>query len=70
MDSEGRKQKRIVIYTLLKIGQCLNTLTDDNKDLLIEFQNHPQYAESLFNIIKNENENTLVQVLACGKCQI
>ncbi|CAO3653544.1 unnamed protein product [Mucor hiemalis] len=47
-------------------GQCLNTLTDDNKDLLIEFQNHPQYAESLFNIIKNENENTLVQVLACA----
>lgn len=47
-------------------GQCLNTLTDDNKDLLIEFQNHPQYVESLFNIIKNENENTLIQVLACA----
>lgn len=60
----------INLFFWLKIGQCLNTLTDDNKDLLIEFQNHPQYVESLFNIIKNENENTLVQVLACGKCEI
>jgi hypothetical protein len=55
---------------VLFLGQCLNTLTDDNKDLLIEFQNHPQYIESLLNIVKSENteQNTLVQVLSCGKC--
>ncbi|KAG2192496.1 hypothetical protein INT47_009695 [Mucor saturninus] len=47
-------------------GQCLNTLTDDNKDLLIEFQNNPQYVESLLNIIKHPNGNTMVQVLSCA----
>lgn len=48
-------------------GQCLNTLTDDNKDLYIEFRNHPEYVQSLLNIVKNDNGNTLVQVLSCGK---
>lgn len=48
-------------------GQCLNTLTDDNKDLFIEFQNHPEYVQSLLNIINQQNDNILIQVLACGK---
>lgn len=54
---------------VIAAGQCLNTLTDDNKDICIEFQNHPEYIQSLLNIVNN-NENAdhvLVQVLACGK---
>ncbi|KAG1473418.1 hypothetical protein G6F56_000961 [Rhizopus delemar] len=52
---------RIVIAA----GQCLNTLTDNNRDIFIEFQNHPEYTQSLFNIINNHSNN-LVQVLACA----
>lgn len=52
------------------VGQCLNTLTDDNKDLLIEFQNHPEYTQSLLNIVNQHNDNILIQVLACGKLLI
>jgi hypothetical protein len=62
----------IYIYTrekkwLTVLGQCLNTLTDDNKDIYIEFQNHPEYTTTLLNLI-NDSSNTLVQVLACGMC--
>ncbi|KAI9343018.1 armadillo-type protein [Pilaira anomala] len=60
--SGGQCPTRVIIAA----GQCLNTLTDDNKDLLIEFRNNPQYVESLLNIVKNSNENILVQVLSCG----
>ncbi|RCH80215.1 hypothetical protein CU098_001736, partial [Rhizopus stolonifer] len=35
-------------------------------DLYIEFENHPEYTQSLLSIVKNENENILVQVLACA----
>lgn len=55
---------------VIAAGQCLNTLTDDNRDICIEFQNHPEYIQSLLNIVNNNNDNTdhvLVQVLACGK---
>lgn len=41
-------------------------MTDDNKDLYIEFQNHPEYVQSLLNLVKDGN-STLVQVLSCGK---
>lgn len=54
-------------FCYISLGQCLNTLTDDNKDLLIEFQNNSHYIESLLNIVKNPNQNILVQVLSCGK---
>jgi hypothetical protein len=54
---------------VIAAGQCLNTLTDDNMDICMDFQSHPDYAKSLFSIIsKNDNPNQiLVQVLSCGK---
>lgn len=50
------------------IGQCLTTLTDDNKDIYIEFQSHPEYIQMLLNILtKFESpDKLLVRVLACG----
>ncbi|KAI8085753.1 armadillo-type protein [Gilbertella persicaria] len=60
--NNGHCPSRVVIAA----GQCLTTLTDDNKDLYIEFENHPEYTQSLLSIVKNENENILVQVLACA----
>lgn len=50
-------------------GQCLTTLTDDNKDIYIEFQNHPEYAKMLYGILDKfkGNDRILVQVLACCK---
>ncbi|CAO3613695.1 unnamed protein product [Mucor fragilis] len=49
-------------------GQCLTTLTDDNKDIYIEFQSHPEYVQMLFNILtKFESpDKLLVRVLACA----
>ncbi|KAI7904755.1 armadillo-type protein [Cokeromyces recurvatus] len=49
-------------------GQCLTTLTDDNKDIYIEFQNHPEYIQTLLSILtKFESpDKTLVRVLACA----
>jgi hypothetical protein len=46
----------------------LTTLTEDNKDIYIEFQNHPEYANMLFDILNKFNtpEKVLVRVLACG----
>ncbi|ORX43716.1 ARM repeat-containing protein [Hesseltinella vesiculosa] len=46
-------------------GQCLTTLTEDNKDIYIEFQNHPEYINMLFNIV-NKSDKVLVRVLACA----
>ncbi|KAI8083106.1 armadillo-type protein [Halteromyces radiatus] len=49
-------------------GQCLTTLTEDNKDIYIEFQNHPEYINMLFDILNNSNspDKVLVSVLACA----
>ena len=49
-------------------GQCLTTLTDNNKDIYIEFQNHPEYVKMLFDILKKFQDPSmiLVRVLACG----
>ncbi|CAO3617277.1 unnamed protein product [Cunninghamella blakesleeana] len=49
-------------------GQCLTTLTEDNKDIFIEFQNHPEYINMLFNILTkfNSPDKILVKVLACA----
>lgn len=51
-----------------KLGQCLTTLTDDNKDIYIEFQRHPEYVQMLLNILtKFETpDKLLIRVLACG----
>lgn len=53
----------------LKKGQCLTTLTEDNKDIFIEFKNHPEYVNMLFDILNKFNtpDKVLVRVLACGK---
>ncbi|KAI7904918.1 armadillo-type protein [Cokeromyces recurvatus] len=52
---------------ILAAGQCLNTLTDDNKDLYIEFQHHSEYIQSLLNIVRNEDyNNVFIQVLTCA----
>ncbi|CEG78125.1 hypothetical protein RMATCC62417_12778 [Rhizopus microsporus] len=61
LTSSAHCPTRVVIAA----GQCLNTLTDDNKDIYIEFQNHPEYTTTLLNLI-NDSSNTLVQVLACA----
>ncbi|KAI9312969.1 armadillo-type protein [Dichotomocladium elegans] len=49
-------------------GQCLNTLTDNNKDIYIEFQNNSQYIKMLYDIVdKFKDPNMiLVRVLACA----
>ncbi|KAL0092510.1 armadillo-type protein [Phycomyces blakesleeanus] len=49
-------------------GQCLTTLTDENKDIYIEFQNHPEYISTLVGILTKftRPEDTLVRVLACA----
>ncbi|KAI8090914.1 armadillo-type protein [Gilbertella persicaria] len=49
-------------------GQCLTTLTDDNKDIYIEFQNHPEYIQTLLNILNKfeSPDKLLVRVLACA----
>ncbi|KAI9301750.1 armadillo-type protein [Cunninghamella echinulata] len=49
-------------------GQCLTTLTEDNKDIYIEFQNHPEYINMLFNILTrfDSPDKILVRVLACA----
>ncbi|KAF0441919.1 ARM repeat-containing protein [Gigaspora margarita] len=59
--------------TVVSAAQCLHTLTDDNPDVHIHFQQNPQYAQSLLNVI-NLDENTLsskehllfIKVLCCG----
>ncbi|CEP07957.1 hypothetical protein [Parasitella parasitica] len=58
--------EQIPTRVIIAAGQCLNTLTDDNKDLYIEFQNHPEYVQTLLNIIRQQHGNTLIQVLACA----
>ncbi|ORZ14795.1 armadillo-type protein [Absidia repens] len=49
-------------------GQCLTTLTEDNKDIFIEFKNHPEYVNMLFDILNKFNtpDKVLVRVLACA----
>ncbi|KAF7721012.1 hypothetical protein EC973_005562 [Apophysomyces ossiformis] len=49
-------------------GQCLTTLTEDNKDIYIEFQNHPEYINTLFGILSkfDSPDKILVRVLACA----
>ncbi|KAI7895572.1 armadillo-type protein [Mucor mucedo] len=49
-------------------GQCLTTLTDDNKDIYIEFQSHPEYIQMLLNILTKFDgaDKLLVRVLACA----
>ncbi|KAI9480385.1 MAG: armadillo-type protein [Benjaminiella poitrasii] len=53
---------------IIAAGQCLNTLSDDNKDLYIEFQQHQsEYIQPLLNIIRNEQyDNIFIQVLTCA----
>ncbi|KAI8065835.1 armadillo-type protein [Gongronella butleri] len=52
-------------------GQCLTTLTEDNKDIYIEFQNHPEYIQMLFGILNKFDtpDKVLVRVLACAILQ-
>ncbi|KAI8644157.1 armadillo-type protein [Parasitella parasitica] len=49
-------------------GQCLTTLTDDNKDINVEFQSHPEYAQTLLNVLSkcSSPEKLQVRVLACA----
>ncbi|KAI9262021.1 armadillo-type protein [Sporodiniella umbellata] len=51
---------------VIAAGQCLNTLTDNNRDIFIEFQNHPEYTQRLLAIVQNPQHDPLVQVLACA----
>ncbi|KAI9266494.1 armadillo-type protein [Phascolomyces articulosus] len=53
---------------VIAAGQCLTTLTDNNKDIYIEFQNHPEYVKMLFEILNKFQDSSmiLVRVLACA----
>ncbi|KAI8975665.1 armadillo-type protein [Mycotypha africana] len=53
---------------VIAAGQCLTTLTDDNKDIYIEFQNHPDYIQTMLNILDkfDSPEKILVRVLCCA----
>ncbi|KAI7856788.1 armadillo-type protein [Circinella umbellata] len=55
-------------HVVIAAGQCLTTLTDNNKDIYIEFQNHPEYVKMLFDILKKFQDPSmiLVRVLACA----
>ncbi|KAG0166448.1 hypothetical protein DFQ28_007283 [Apophysomyces sp. BC1034] len=55
-------------HTVVAAGQCLTTLTEDNKDIYIEFQNHPEYISTLFGILTkfDSPDKVLVRVLACA----
>ncbi|CAG8488637.1 16730_t:CDS:10 [Cetraspora pellucida] len=59
--------------TVVAAAQCLHTLTDENPDIHIHFQQNQQYIQSLLNIIKfdesnpSSTENLLfIKVLCCG----
>ncbi|GAA5801878.1 hypothetical protein HPULCUR_007335 [Helicostylum pulchrum] len=55
-------------HVVVAAGQCLTTLTDDNKDIYIEFKNHPEYVQMLLNILNKfeSPDKLLVRVLACA----
>ncbi|KAI9488024.1 armadillo-type protein [Zychaea mexicana] len=55
-------------HVVVAAGQCLTTLTDNNKDIYIEFQNHPEYVKMLFDILQKFQDPSmnLVRVLACA----
>ncbi|KAI8094205.1 armadillo-type protein [Thamnidium elegans] len=55
-------------HVVVAAGQCLTTLTDDNKDIYIEFKNHPEYVQMLLNILNKFEtpDKLLVRVLACA----
>ncbi|KAI7877836.1 ARM repeat-containing protein [Lichtheimia hyalospora FSU 10163] len=59
---------RIPTRVVIAAGQCLTTLTDNNKDIYIEFQNNPNYIKMLYDIISKFQEPNmiLVRVLACA----
>jgi hypothetical protein len=50
-------------------GQCLTTLTDDNKDITQHFESHPEYTQMLLDILQKYQtmDKMLVRILACGK---
>ncbi|RUS17101.1 hypothetical protein BC937DRAFT_90414 [Endogone sp. FLAS-F59071] len=56
------------VKVVVTAGQCLNTLTDDNKEIYFQFQSHPEYTQQLMNVISiNTGEDRLlVRILACA----
>ncbi|KAI8138967.1 armadillo-type protein [Fennellomyces sp. T-0311] len=55
-------------HVVVAAGQCLTTLTDNNKDINIEFQNRPEYVKMLQDILSKFQDQSmiLVRVLACA----
>ncbi|KAG1051768.1 hypothetical protein G6F43_006048 [Rhizopus delemar] len=53
---------------VIAAGQCLATLTDDNKDGCIQFQEHPEYAQTLFTILQKATDSSklFICVLSCA----
>ncbi|KAI8887800.1 ARM repeat-containing protein [Backusella circina FSU 941] len=49
-------------------GQCLTTLTDDNKDIQKEFEGHPEYTQLLLDVLQKYQtmDKMLVRILACA----
>ncbi|RIA98596.1 armadillo-type protein [Glomus cerebriforme] len=67
--------EKIPPKTVVAAAQCLHTMTDDNSDIYIQFQQNPQYAQILLNVVNleinetstNLNDNhLLMKVLCCG----
>ncbi|KAL1923083.1 uncharacterized protein VTP21DRAFT_9459 [Calcarisporiella thermophila] len=60
---------KVPLRVSVTAAECLHTLTDDNKDGLTPFKQHPEYTNVLIGIVnntKNDEEYTLLRVLASG----
>ena len=66
------------IFTYAFVAQCLYTITDEHEDLLVRFNDNPQYVNLLSSVINTPARDyikpqqydeyiwLLVRVLACG----
>ncbi|KAG1468335.1 hypothetical protein G6F56_003891 [Rhizopus delemar] len=53
---------------VIAAGQCLATLTDNNKDICAQFQEHPEYTQTLYSVLQKAGDNSklLISVLSCA----
>ncbi|KAI9247342.1 armadillo-type protein [Sporodiniella umbellata] len=53
---------------VIAAGQCLATLTDNNKGICNQFQHHPEYTQTLYSVVQNANDSSklLICVLSCA----
>ncbi|GBB99537.1 hypothetical protein RclHR1_03550017 [Rhizophagus clarus] len=64
--------EKIPLKTLVAAAQCLHTITDDNSDIHSQFEQNPQYLQTLMNVLNLEittnlnDDHILIKVLCCG----